>query len=229
MMQRSTEIFPYPQTGSVSSSFMPSAVSPPLVASASTLNSHPVPIPSSSSSSPHTPSPQANLAVVGSLAVDITLSPSHSPHQTTSPGTVSLTLGGVASNVAGAAHSLLQGSNVLLVAPVGKDLLGDVARSGLKKRGMREDGLIEVGEGEGESRSATCGILLDEKGGLVGGVADMAITAGVEGKKVRLSLLIFLSPADPVRRRRSWSDYERLSRRWSASTATSPSRQLPRS
>lgn len=70
----------------------------------------------------------------------------------------------------------------MLVAPVGDDLLGSVARSGLKDRGMRNDGLVElVGEKE---RTATCGILLDQTGELVGGVADMAIAAEMEGDQV---------------------------------------------
>lgn len=104
-----------------------------------------------------------------------------SPLRTTAPGKVSLSLGGVAGNVAGAAHSLLGGEEVMLVAPVGDDLLGSVARNGLKDRGMRSDGLVKLGESE---RTATCGILLDQTGELVGGVADMAIAAEMEGDQV---------------------------------------------
>ncbi|GAA5849971.1 hypothetical protein JCM8547_000968 [Rhodosporidiobolus lusitaniae] len=176
-----------------SSSFMPSErlSRAPLAPSAWHLTSQPVPPTSSSSassssaSSPSSRPPHAPLVVAGSLAVDITMTPTSSPLQTTSPGTVSLTLGGVAGNVAGAAHSLLQGEDVLLVAPVGQDLLGEVARSGLRKRGMRGDGLIEVEGVEGsEGRSATCGILMNEEGELLGGVADMDITAALDGKKV---------------------------------------------
>jgi pseudouridine-5'-phosphate glycosidase/pseudouridine kinase len=127
------------------------------------------------------PSP---LVVVGSLAIDISMSPtSSSPARTTAPGTVTLSLGGVAGNVAGAAHALGV-EEVLLVAPVGEDLLGLVAKNGLKERGMRNDGLVQVGEGG--SRTATCGILLDECGELVGGVADMVIASDMEGDKVSL-------------------------------------------
>ncbi|BGP21739.1 hypothetical protein JCM10295v2_000614 [Rhodotorula toruloides] len=107
---------------------------------------------------------------------------SSSPLQTTAPGTVSLTLGGVAGNVAGAAHSLLSGigkDEVLLVAPVADDSLGEVAKNSLKKRGMRDDGLISTSS----SGTATCGILLDEKGDLFGGVADMGIATELSGKK----------------------------------------------
>ncbi|GAA6007044.1 hypothetical protein JCM10207_009182 [Rhodosporidiobolus poonsookiae] len=169
------------ESGSASS-FMPSLVTDPLVSSASKLSSEPA-APSSASSSPAAPaSPpsEARLVVAGALAVDITMTPTSSPHATTSPGSVSLTLGGVAGNVAGAAHALLQGDDVLLVSPIGTDLLGEVARSGLRARGMRSDGLIEV---QGD-RSATCGILMDEKGDLLGGVADMEITAALDGSRV---------------------------------------------
>ncbi|GAA6032839.1 hypothetical protein JCM8097_000822 [Rhodosporidiobolus ruineniae] len=176
------------ESGSSSSSFMPSQPLVPgdLAPTASTLTTQPVSRASHLSSSSSGPSsPHAPLVVAGALAVDITMNPTSSPHQTTSPGSVSLTLGGVAGNVAGAAHSLLQGEDVLLVSPIGRDLLGEVAKGGLRQRGMRADGLIEVEKGEGvESRSATCGILMDEKGELLGGVADMVITAALDGEKV---------------------------------------------
>lgn len=130
------------------------------------------------------PSRPASLVVAGVLAVDITMQPSStSPLQTTASGTVSLTLGGVAGNVASAAHSLLSSQekdDVLLVAPVADDLHGGVAKSGLAKRGMRHDGLVSTST----CGTATCGILLDEKGDLVGGVADMGIASELSGKKV---------------------------------------------
>ncbi|GAA5925742.1 hypothetical protein JCM10213_008872 [Rhodosporidiobolus nylandii] len=167
-----------------SADFMPhEPLSIPLASSATQRCSQPTSTSPSSSAASTQPSPHAPLVVAGSLAVDITFAPTSSPLQTTSPGSVSLTLGGVAGNVAGAAHALLGGEDTLLIAPVGRDLLGDVARTGLRKRGMREDGLIAVQEGK-DARSATCGILLDEKGELVGGVADMEITRALDGKKV---------------------------------------------
>lgn len=200
------------------SSFSPSAVSYP----------HPTSQPSSqtavSSPSAATPTPEpapaptppatASVIVIGILAVDISMIPtSASPLRTTAPGTVRLSLGGVAGNVAGAAHSLLhsatatpstsasaaapaQGSpEVLLLAPIAKDLLGEVARTGLEQRGMRTDGLMLVdpepspGRGaerqsNGAARTATCGILLDEGGELVGGIADMEIGQHLEGGEV---------------------------------------------
>ncbi|GAA5845576.1 hypothetical protein JCM3766R1_000787 [Sporobolomyces carnicolor] len=143
---------------------------------------------------PYTPSsPHAALAVVGSLAVDITMHPfSASPLQTTAPGTVSLTLGGVAGNVARAAHSILGSNETLLIAPIGRDLLGTVAETGLRDKGMRTDGLISAADGSGEAeaaRTATCGYLVDEKGELIGGVADMKIAREVEGRKIVENLI----------------------------------------
>ena len=80
--------------------------------------------------------------------------------------------------MSGAARSLGI-DDVLLVAPVGRDLLGSVAREGLAARGMRTDGLQEV-----EGRTATCGILLDKTGDLFGGVADMEIATMTSGDLV---------------------------------------------
>lgn len=122
------------------------------------------------------------LVIVGSLAIDLTLIPSSSsPLLTTTPGTVSLSLGGVASNIASASHSLGV-SDVLLVSPVAgtDDLLSVVARRGLEERGMRSDGLVVI---EGE-KTATCGILMDAEGELIGGVADMGIVELMNPKQV---------------------------------------------
>lgn len=129
-------------------------------------------------------SPHSSLVVIGSLAIDLTLLPlpTLSPLLTTSPGSISLTLGGVASNVASASKSLGI-EDVLLISPVSSnDFFGEMVKVGLGKRGMRDDGLIEM-KGEGV-RTAGCGILLDGKGDLVGGVADMDITALVTGEGV---------------------------------------------
>lgn len=58
----------------------------------------------------------------------------------------------------------------------------------MKDKGMRIDGLIRNTEGPGPEkeagRTATCGYLVDEKGELIGGVADMKIARQVEGEKV---------------------------------------------
>ncbi|GAA6063003.1 hypothetical protein JCM10212_002644 [Sporobolomyces blumeae] len=163
------------------SRFMPSSVSQPTSPSSSDALGPDPGVPTRPASQASLP--PASLAVIGSLAVDITMHPfSLSPLQTTAPGTVSMTLGGVAGNVARAAHSLLKGSTTTLIAPVGSDLLGTVARTGLEEIGFRSDGLIE--RDEDGARTATCGYLVDEKGELIGGVADMAIAREVEGDKI---------------------------------------------
>ena len=109
------------------------------------------------------------------------MSPTSDPMHTTAPGSVGLSLGGVAGNVAGAARSCGI-ADVLLVAPVGADFLGSVASEGLAARGMRCDGLVRLVAGEGGT--PTCGILLDPSGELVGGVADMGIVAEMKGEAV---------------------------------------------
>ncbi|SGY29797.1 BQ5605_C002g01085 [Microbotryum silenes-dioicae] len=129
---------------------------------------------------PPPPSASAALVVIGSLAVDISMIPTSSPLQTTSPGSVHTPLGGVAGNVAAAAQSIGI-SDVLLVAVIGDDPLGSLARTRLEDRGMRSDGLISSLK---DGRTATCGFLLDEKGGLVGGVADMSIATSLPVQEV---------------------------------------------
>ncbi|SCZ90979.1 BZ3500_MvSof-1268-A1-R1_Chr1-3g02442 [Microbotryum saponariae] len=129
---------------------------------------------------PPPPSASAALVVIGSLAVDISMIPTVSPLQTTSPGSVTISLGGVAGNVAAAARSIGI-PDVLLVAAIGDDPLGSLARTRLGDRGMRSDGLITSLK---DGRTPTCGYLLDEKGGLVGGVADMSIAASLPVQEV---------------------------------------------
>ncbi|KAM0754973.1 Indigoidine synthase A-like protein [Meredithblackwellia eburnea MCA 4105] len=134
-------------------------------------------VPSSPISAFPTTSP---LAVVGSLAIDVTMTPnSSSPLLTTAPGSIRLTLGGVAGNVAGAARSIGI-DDVVLVAPVGNDLFGTVAKEGLAKRSMRTDGLVS----RRSEATGSCGYLLDAKGELIGGVADMGITEEMTGAQV---------------------------------------------
>ncbi|KAM0793192.1 hypothetical protein ACM66B_000663 [Microbotryomycetes sp. NB124-2] len=124
--------------------------------------------------------PDASLVVVGSLAVDITMrSLLDTPSKTTAPGSVSMSIGGVAGNVARAAHSIGV-DDVKLIAPVGDDWTGDLARRGLVEAGLRDDGLVL----EKEQRTATCGILLDKEGDLFGGVADMGIAEKMDASTV---------------------------------------------
>lgn len=112
----------------------------------------------------------------------------HSLHSTT-PGSVSLSPGGVGRNIAEATHRILSknsGSDVpVLVSLVGEDILGRVLRDELSRIGMRTDGLI-LDPGKA---SAACNMVMDAGGGLIAGVADMHIIESLEGKAVNLSIL----------------------------------------
>jgi len=109
----------------------------------------------------------------------------HSLHSTT-PGSVSLSPGGVGRNIAEAAHRILSnksGSQTpVLISIVGEDIMGGVLRNELSRIGMRTDGLITI---PGKA-SAVCNMVLDTGGGLITGVADMDIIESLEGKAVSL-------------------------------------------
>ena len=111
----------------------------------------------------------------------------HSLHSTT-PGSVSLSPGGVGRNIAEATHRILSkksGSQTpVLVSLVGKDIIGRVLWDELSRVGMRVDGLI-LDPGK---TSAVCNMVMDAGGGLITGVADMDIIESLEGKAVSLSI-----------------------------------------
>jgi pseudouridine-5'-phosphate glycosidase/pseudouridine kinase len=121
------------------------------------------------------------VLVVGSCAVDVsaqsqdvdTAAGLHS----TSPGTISLTLGGVGRNIAEACHR--SGEPALLVSSIGKDSWGRLLHEEMKAIGMRTDGLMEC-----DRRTAVCNLFLDRTGNLVGGVADMRITEELDGSLI---------------------------------------------
>ena len=126
--------------------------------------------------------------IIGSAAADITAR-AHSDtslEQSTVPGTVSVTLGGVGRNIAEAAHRVLSSSlpqssrETVLVAPVGDDLFGSLVIDGTEKLGMRSDGIVRV---DG-ARSAVCNMVLNSAGNLVGGVADMNIAYELDPAEV---------------------------------------------
>ena len=107
----------------------------------------------------------------------------HSLHSTT-PGSVTLSPGGVGRNITEAAHRILSkrsGSHTpVLVSLIGEDTMGGVLRNELSLIGMRTDGLI-LAPGKA---SAVCNMVLDTEGGLITGVADMDIIESLEGKAV---------------------------------------------
>lgn len=134
---------------------------------------------------------KTSILIFGTAAVDITSQTrsagnSSSVAATTYPGRVTVTLGGVARNMAETATRVLSlhpasssdsRSPVKLVSPHGDDDFGLLLKNGMEQAGMRTDGLF-VPEGPrngGEQRTAVCSLLLDDAGDLISGVADMDI------------------------------------------------------
>ncbi|KAI5121288.1 hypothetical protein M0805_002331 [Coniferiporia weirii] len=128
------------------------------------------------------------LVVVGASAIDITgrVVPDGSNRsagvvKTTAPGTISLTVGGVARNIAEAAHRVLSSGPkgdphaTLLVSPVGRDEFAPFLLDEHARLGMRSDGFLHMED----CRTAVCDLVLDESGALVGGIADMNIIRDV--------------------------------------------------
>jgi pseudouridine-5'-phosphate glycosidase/pseudouridine kinase len=138
-----------------------------------------------------TTKPPVDLIIIGSAAVDIMAqsnvdSDSNLSKYSTVPGKVSLSLGGVARNVAEASHRILAArehvASSLLVAPVGEDVLGKLLLDETQKLGMRTDGFLKS-----DQRTAVCNMVLDNDGNLVRGVADMDITQSITDEQVCLS------------------------------------------
>ena len=130
------------------------------------------------------------LVVVGSSAVDITAKVSDNERfimHSTAPGTVVTSLGGVARNVAEAAHRRLSassaslGSSTVLLSVIGQDAFGRMLIDESQRMRMRTDGLMSSMVG----RTAVCNMMLDTSGNLVGGVADMDIVHALDPSSVR--------------------------------------------
>ncbi|THV07736.1 hypothetical protein K435DRAFT_959796 [Dendrothele bispora CBS 962.96] len=137
---------------------------------------------------------KAKLIVIGASAVDITASraelenESLSVHSTV-PGSVSVSLGGVARNIAEAASRVMSEDSVLLVTPIGNDSFGALMSEETKKLGMRDDGFIV----QDQHRTSTCNMILDGMGNLITGIADMGITENLNITKA-LDLVVEHKP-----------------------------------
>ena len=133
---------------------------------------------------PHTPSP--SLVVIGAAAVDIVSRPDRHAVQTTTPGTISITPGGVARNVFEAAF-YLGVSEALLISPIGakQDTLGMTLKQGLQMMGADTRGLVEV-----DGQTPVVNILLDEQGQLLTGVADTDLVERMTGLQVMKSVVV---------------------------------------
>ncbi|PVF94479.1 hypothetical protein CPB86DRAFT_876337 [Serendipita vermifera] len=146
----------------------------------------------------------SKVIVVGGSAVDIIskASPSgaSSIQQSTVPGQVKSSLGGVGRNVAEAAHRILHRtpdhSPVLLISPIGDDPFGSILMNGSKSLGMRMDGLFTPASltSEVSYRTAVCNMILDSQGDLICGVADMDISSSIQFEHVS-SLLLDQKPS----------------------------------
>jgi pseudouridine-5'-phosphate glycosidase/pseudouridine kinase len=117
--------------------------------------------------------------------VDLTSAAAAHNAGTTTPGTISITPGGVGRNIAEAAQNLLPPHAVQLVAPVGTateggpvDPLGYLLTHSLESTGLRTDGLLPL-----EGATPACSLLL-AGGDLVGGVADMSIVESMSAEAV---------------------------------------------
>lgn len=141
----------------------------------------------------------AKLVVLGSAAIDIT-SQARDPNaslgqHSTSPGMITTSLGGVGRNIAEAAHGILSGispalsRSTLLVSPIGNDAFGRLIVEETSRLGMRIDGLTSIQS----HRSAVCNMVLDGKGSLIGGVADMDIIEALPEDVVRHRTLLNVS------------------------------------
>jgi len=153
--------------------------------------------------------PPADLIVVGSAAVDITsqADPSTDPSlakNSTAPGKVSLSIGGVARNMAEAAHRILAAQELqtscLLVSTVGEDGFGKFLVEETEKLGMRTDGLLR-----NDRSTAVCNMVIDSAGNLVGGVADMEITHALIDEQV---YLLFQLKTSSLNKGRLYLSYE---------------------
>ncbi|WFD34478.1 hypothetical protein MCUN1_001319 [Malassezia cuniculi] len=118
------------------------------------------------------------IVVLGAAAVDVCAHGKPTARSTV-PGHIQLSVGGVAHNVARAAHAMSKPFAVQLIAPLAADVFGQYVKQDMSTFGMRTDGLVEH-----EGRTPACNLLLDD-GDLVAGVADMDMTAAITPEFVR--------------------------------------------
>ncbi|KAJ3823591.1 indigoidine synthase A-like protein [Lentinula raphanica] len=157
----------------------------------SSPSTQPTQIPSSRANTEPTNTTQndnASLLVLGAAAVDISARSSevdsNSASGSTVPGNISLSLGGVARNIAEASHRVSPQDSVLLVSSIGDDAFGHLLTKESENYGMRTDGLLL----QKDQRTAVCNMIMDSQGGLTTGIADMSIldNAQIEAKAVHL-------------------------------------------
>jgi pseudouridine-5'-phosphate glycosidase/pseudouridine kinase len=135
----------------------------------------------------------AKVLVFGSAAVDINAKVTKllgevdtAYSSSTSPGLISLSMGGVGRNVAEACHRCVTShspnlsSATMLVSMIGEDHFGQLITEDLQRLGMRTDGLFK----NVQHPSAACNMVMDSAGDLIGGVADMSIIQSLDSNMV---------------------------------------------
>lgn len=126
------------------------------------------------------------VIVLGAAAVDVSArafnADSNSALSSTVPGSISVSFGGVGRNVAEASHRVSpEDGSVLLLSPIGDDSFGNMLVKETETLGMRTDGLLcQKGQ-----RTAVCNLILNTKGDLTTGIADMAIAETLSANEVR--------------------------------------------
>lgn len=135
--------------------------------------------------------------MVGSAAVDITAQAQAGVKNalimhSTAPGTVSMSLGGVARNIAEAAHRVItlnsRELSSLLVSAIGDDHFGRLLTNETTGIGMRVDGLVK-----NDKQTPVCNMVLDSSGGLIGGITDMGGPRTATLDKDTVRFLVFSS------------------------------------
>jgi pseudouridine-5'-phosphate glycosidase/pseudouridine kinase len=152
------------------------------------------------------------MMVIGAAAIDITSRvPPDDPSnplatRSTSPGSVKMSLGGVALNIARASHGLGI-KDVMLVSQLGRDCsFGDYLLNQLRAIGLRSDGIHL-------NHRASTGIVnmfLDRNGDLLGGVADLKSIENLDCELVRYNFYIFQEEQVDTKRECSLSSISSL-------------------
>ena len=126
--------------------------------------------------------------IVGGTAIDITstldplISKSTSYFNTSSPGIVRQSIGGVGRNIAETSFRL--GVNPLFISAIGSDLNGNWLKTKFEKIGMKTNGLQIVNN----ESTAIYNAIHDPNGNLICAVADMKIFDSLSIDKVKLNL-----------------------------------------
>ena len=129
--------------------------------------------------------------IVGGTAIDITstldplISKSASYFNTSSPGIVRQSIGGVGRNIAETSFRL--GANPLFISAIGNDLNGNWLQNKFEKIGMKTNGLQIINN----ESTAVYNAIHDPNGNLVCAVADMKIFDSLSSDKVNLTLVNF--------------------------------------